>query len=62
MHPAEGPLGSKNEDTKTMTAIRSFASQIVAGTAALALSFAMIGTTVSNPTAPQAPTVQEILA
>lgn len=45
-----------------MTAIRSFTSQIVAGTAALALSFAMIGTTVSNPTAPQAVTVSGIMA
>jgi hypothetical protein len=50
------------EDLKIMTAIRSFASHLVAGTAALALSFAMIGTTVSNPTAPTAPTVQEIMA
>ena len=45
-----------------MTAIRSFASQIVAGTAALALSFAMIGTTVSNPTAPKTVTVSGIMA
>lgn len=45
-----------------MTAIRSFAIQIVAGSAALALSFAMIGTTVSNPAAPKTVSVQQVMA
>ena len=37
-----------------MTAIRSFASHLIAGTAALALSLVLIGGTVSTPTAPTA--------
>ena len=45
-----------------MTAIRSFASQVVAASTALALSFVLISGTVSNPTAPTAPTAQEIMA
>ena len=45
-----------------MTAIRSFATQIVAGAAALALSFAMIGSTVSNPTAPKTVSVEQVMA
>ena len=48
-----------------MTAIRSFASHLIAGTAALALSLVMISGTVSTPTAQNAaPTAAttEILA
>ncbi len=37
-----------------MTAIRSFASHLIAGTAALALSLVMISGTVSIPTAQNA--------
>ena len=37
-----------------MTAIRSFASHLVAGATALALSLVLISGTVSNPTAPTA--------
>ncbi|HUQ13778.1 MAG TPA: hypothetical protein VM055_05830 [Novosphingobium sp.] len=37
-----------------MTAIRSFASHFIAGSAALALSVVLISGTVSNPTAPTA--------
>ena len=37
-----------------MTAIRSFASHLIAGATALALSLVLIGGTVSNPAAPTA--------
>ena len=37
-----------------MTAIRSFASHLIAGTAALALSFVMISGTVTTPAAQNA--------
>ena len=46
-----------------MTAIRSFASHIVAATTALALSLVLISGTVATPTATAAATpVQEIMA
>jgi hypothetical protein len=45
-----------------MTAIRSFASHLIAASTALALSLVMISGTVSNPTAPSAVAAQEILA
>ena len=45
-----------------MTAIRSFASQIVAASAALALSIVLISGTVSNPVAPTATVVPEMMA
>ncbi len=44
-----------------MTAIRSFASHLIAGATALALSLVMISGTVSSPAAPTAATT-EILA
>ena len=44
-----------------MTTIRSFASHIIDGTTALALSLALIGGTVSNPAAPVVAS-QEIMA
>jgi len=44
-----------------MTAIRTFASHLIAGAAALALSLVMISGTVSNPAASTAATT-EILA
>lgn len=45
-----------------MTAIRSFASQIIAGSAALALSLVLISGTVTNPTAPTTVAVPELMA
>ena len=45
-----------------MTAIRSFATNLVAASTALALSLVMISGTVSTPSAPSAAAAQEILA
>lgn len=45
-----------------MTSIRSFASNLIAASTALALSLVLIGGTVSNPTAPTAVAAQEIMA
>jgi hypothetical protein len=45
-----------------MTAIRSFASHLIAASTALALSLVMISGTVSTPSNPAAVTAQEILA
>jgi hypothetical protein len=45
-----------------MTAIRSFASHVIAASTALALSLVMISGTVSNPTTPTTVATQEILA
>ena len=45
-----------------MTAIRSFAHNVIAASTALALSLVLIGQTVSTPSAPTATTVQEIMA
>ena len=45
-----------------MTAIRSFASHVIAASTALALSLVMISGTVSTPTTGQAITAQAILA
>ena len=45
-----------------MTAFRSFASHVIAASTAMALSLVLISGTVSNPTAAQAVSTQEILA
>ena len=45
-----------------MTAIRSFAHNVIAASTALALSLVLISNTVSTPSAPAADTVQEIMA
>jgi hypothetical protein len=45
-----------------MTAIRSFASHVIAASTALALSLVMISGTVSTPITGQAITAQAILA
>jgi hypothetical protein len=61
-HPADRPTGT-TQRTKKMTAIRSFASQAIAATTALALSLVLISGTVSTPSATSSATpVQEILA
>lgn len=45
-----------------MTAIRSFASNLIAASTALALSLVLIGGTVSNPTAPTTAAAPEMMA
>ena len=45
-----------------MTAIRSFASHLIAASSALALSLVLISGTVSNPTAPATFAVPELMA
>ena len=45
-----------------MTAIRSFAHNVIAASTALALSLVLISNTVSTPSAPTSTTVQEIMA
>ena len=45
-----------------MTAIRSFATNLVAASTALALSLVMISGTVYTPSAPSAVAAQEIMA
>lgn len=45
-----------------MTAIRSFASHLIAASSALALSLVMISGTVSTPSAPTTVAAHEILA
>ena len=45
-----------------MTAIRSFASHLIAASSALALSLVLISGTVSNPTAPTTVAVPELMA
>jgi hypothetical protein len=61
-HPADRPPGT-TQRTKKMTAIRSFASQAIAATTALALSLVLISGTVTTPSAQTSATpVQEILA
>ena len=45
-----------------MTAIRSFASHLIAASTALALSLVLISGTVSNPTAPATVAVPELMA
>ena len=45
-----------------MTSIRSFATNLIAASTALALSLVLISGTVSNPAAPTAVVAQEIMA
>lgn len=45
-----------------MTAIRSFASHVIAASTALALSLVLISGTVSNPTTPHTIVAQDVLA
>ena len=61
-HPADSPPRTKQR-TKKMTAIRSFATNVIAASTALALSLVMISGTVSTPAATSSATpVQEIMA
>ena len=61
-HPADQPPGT-TQRTKTMTAIRSLATNAIAATTALALSLVLISGTVITPSAQtSASPVQEILA
>ena len=61
-HPAEMPPGT-TQRIKNMTAIRSFATNAIAATTALALSLVLISGTVSTPAATTSATpVQEIMA
>ena len=61
-HPAEMPPGT-TQSIKKMTAIRSFATNAIAATTALALSLVLISGTVSTPAATSSATpVQEIMA
>ena len=45
-----------------MTAIRSFASHVIAASTALALSVVLISGTVANPTAPASDATVELMA
>jgi hypothetical protein len=61
-HPADCPPGTKQR-TQKMTAIRSFATNAIAATTALALSLVLISGTVTTPAVTTSATpVQEILA